>query len=46
MLGKEIVNLKLEESISWVEIRNTKPGVYLFILNIDQKLEQFRIIIQ
>jgi hypothetical protein len=46
MLGKEILNLPLEEAISWIEIQNTKPGIYLFILSIDQKLEQHRIIIK
>jgi hypothetical protein len=46
LLGREILSLKLEEAISWVEIRNTKPGVYLFILSVDQNLEQHRIIMQ
>jgi hypothetical protein len=46
MLGKEIVYLKLEEATNWVVIQNTKPGVYLFILYVDQNLEQFRIIMQ
>lgn len=46
MQGKEIVYLQLEELTNWVEIRNTKPGVYLFILSVDQNLEQYRIIMQ
>jgi len=46
MLGKEICFLQLDEASSWVEIQNTKPGVYLFILFIDQNREQHRIIIQ
>ncbi len=46
MLGKEIVSLRLEEATNWVEIQNTKPGIYLFILSIDQNLEQHRIIMQ
>jgi hypothetical protein len=46
MLGREILNLPLEEARNWVEIRNTKPGIYLFILSIDQKQEQHRIIIK
>jgi hypothetical protein len=45
MLGKEIGLYNLEEATSWVEIRNTRPGVYLFILSVDQNLEQHRIII-
>jgi hypothetical protein len=46
MLGKEILFMPLEEASTWVEIQNTKPGIYLFILSIDQNLEQYRIIIQ
>ena len=46
MLGKEIIFMPLEEASTWVEIQNTKPGIYLFILSIDQNLEQHRIIIQ
>ena len=46
MLGKEILYRPLEAAITWVEIPFTKPGVYLFILSVDQKLEQHRIIIQ
>jgi hypothetical protein len=46
MLGKEILFLPLEEASTWVDIQNTKPGIYLFILSIDQKQEQHRIIIQ
>ena len=46
MLGKEILNLPLEEARNWVDIQSTKPGIYLFILSIDQKQEQHRIIIK
>jgi len=46
MLGKEILFLPLEETSTWVDIQNTKPGIYLFILSIDQNLEQHRIIMQ
>ncbi|MCP4647711.1 MAG: T9SS type A sorting domain-containing protein, partial [bacterium] len=46
MLGKEILFLPLEEASTWVDIQNTKPGIYLFILSIDQNQEQHRIIIQ
>jgi len=46
MLGKEILFLQLEEARTWVEIQNTNPGIYLFILTIDQNLDQHRIIIQ
>ena len=46
MLGKEILYRPLEVASTWVELPFTKPGVYLFILSVDQKLEQHRIIIQ
>jgi aspartate/methionine/tyrosine aminotransferase len=46
MLGKEILFMPLEEASTWVEIQNTKPGIYLFILSIDQNLEQHLIIKQ
>jgi hypothetical protein len=46
MLGKEILFMPLEEASTWVEIHYTKPGIYLFILSIDQNQEQHRIIIQ
>jgi len=46
MLGKEILFLPLEEASTWIDIQNTKPGIYLFILSIDQNLEQHRIIMQ
>ena len=46
MLGKEILFMQLEEASTWVEIQNTKPGIYLFIVSVDQNQEQHRIIIQ
>ena len=46
ILGNEILFLTLEEASTWVDIQNTKPGIYLFILSIDQNLEQHRIIMQ
>jgi hypothetical protein len=46
MLGKEILITRLESPSTWVEIPYAKPGVYLFILLVDQKLDQHRIIIQ
>jgi hypothetical protein len=46
LLGREILFQQLEQASTWVEIRNTKPGIYLFILSVDQNLQQHRIIIQ
>jgi len=46
MLGKEILFLPLEEASTWIDIQNTKSGIYLFILSIDQNMEQHRIIMQ
>jgi Bacterial Ig domain len=45
MLGREIMQVPLEEATSWVEIQNSLPGLYLFNLSIDQKLEQHRILL-
>jgi hypothetical protein len=45
VLGKEILSMPLEQASNWIDISYTKPGVYLFILTIDQKQEQHRIII-
>jgi len=46
ILGKEILFVPLEKASTWVEIPYTKPGIYLFIVSVDQNLEQHRIIIQ
>jgi hypothetical protein len=45
MLGREILQMDLENSSTWVEIGNTKPGIYLFNLSIDQNQEQHRILV-
>ncbi len=46
MMGREILSMPLEQASNWVDIPDTKPGIYLFILSIDQKQEQHRIIIE
>jgi hypothetical protein len=46
MLGKEILFMPLELASTWVEVQNTEPGIYLFIVTIGQNQEQHRIIIQ
>ena len=46
MLGKEILFMPIEQASTWVEVRNTSPGIYLFIVSVDRNLEQHRIIIQ
>jgi hypothetical protein len=45
LMGREIVQMKLEGEVNWVNIENRVPGVYLFNLTIDQNLEQHRILI-
>lgn len=45
LLGREILQMDLENPSTWVEIGNTKPGIYLFNLSIDQNQEQHRIFV-
>ena len=45
LMGREIVKMKLEGEVNWVNIGKRVPGVYLFNLIIDQNLEQHRILI-
>jgi len=45
LMGREIVQMKLEGEVNWVSIENRVPGIYLFNLTIDQNLEQHRILI-
>jgi len=46
MLGREVAHMRLEEATEWVEIRQATPGIHLFILSIDQEVEQHRILLQ
>ena len=46
VLGKEIASMPLEQASTWIEVGNTEPGIYLFIVSVDQNLEQHRILIQ
>lgn len=46
MLGREVAHKRLEEATEWVEIQHATPGIYLFILSIDQEVEQHRILLQ
>ncbi|TFH28228.1 MAG: T9SS type A sorting domain-containing protein [Bacteroidia bacterium] len=46
LMGREIVQMKLEGEVNWVNIENRIPGMYLFNLTIDQNQEQHRILIQ
>ena len=45
LMGREIVQMKLEGEVNWVNIGQRVPGIYLFNLIIDQNLEQHRILI-
>ena len=46
MMGREVLDLRLDHSTTWIDIRDVVPGVYLFNVLIDQKMEQHRILIQ
>jgi hypothetical protein len=46
LMGREILQMKLEGDVNWVNIENSVPGLYLFNLSIDQNIEQHRILIQ
>jgi len=46
ILGREILHVALDEATSWVEIHNRLPGIYLLNLSIDQKQEQYRILLK
>ena len=45
-LSEVILELKIIDPTSWMEIEDTKPGIYLFNLTIDQKQEQHRILLE
>ncbi len=46
MMGREVLDLRLDHSTTWIDIRDVVPGVYLFNVFVDQKMEQHRILIQ
>lgn len=45
MTGREMAAVEIRESLSWIELESLVPGVYLFILSIDQDIEQHQVII-
>ncbi len=46
VLGREILNRPVEEAVTWVEVPDCQPGIYLFILNVDKNQVFHRIIIE
>jgi hypothetical protein len=45
IMGREILNRRLEGAENWIEIRDAAPGVYLFNISVGQIVEQHRILI-
>lgn len=45
LMGRDILQKELEGEVNWIEMEDRVPGIYLFNLTIDQKLEQHRILI-
>jgi len=46
LMGREVLQRKLEAEVTWITIEGGVPGMYLFNLTIDQHQEQHRILIQ
>jgi hypothetical protein len=46
VLGREILHRPVEEAVTWVELPDCQPGIYLFILTVDKYQEFHRIIIE
>jgi len=45
LMGREMRRVEIREGTSWVELEDLSPGVYLFNISIDQKVEQHQVII-
>jgi hypothetical protein len=46
MMGREVLQRRLEGAATWIDIRDAAPGVYLFNVRMDQNVQQHRILIQ
>ncbi|MCP4314066.1 MAG: T9SS type A sorting domain-containing protein [Bacteroidetes bacterium] len=45
LIGREVAQMEIGGSTTWVELESLSPGVYLFNLTIDQIVEQHQVII-
>jgi hypothetical protein len=45
IMGREISDMELMDATTWVGLEHLSPGIYLFNLRIDEKVEQHQVII-
>ena len=46
LMGRVLMEMKLEGSSTWIEMKDVVPGIYLFNVTVDQLMEQHRILIR
>ena len=46
LTGRQILCQELQDSESWVDMRGVSPGIYMFNVQVDQKIETHRIIVR
>ncbi len=46
VMGRVVMEIELEGSTTWIDMKDVVPGIYLFNVKVDQILEQHRILIQ
>ena len=46
LMGRALMEMELEGSSTWIEMKDVVPGIYLFNVKVDQFMEQHRILIQ
>ena len=45
LMGRALMEMELEGSSTWIEMKDVVPGIYLFNVKVDQFMEQHRILI-
>jgi len=46
LMGRTLMEMELEGSSTWIEMKDVAPGIYLFNVKVDQFMEQHRILIK
>jgi hypothetical protein len=46
LTGRQILYRELQDAESWVEMQGVSPGIYIFNVEVDQKIETHRIIVR
>jgi len=46
LMGRVVMEMELEGSTTWIEMKDVVPGIYLFNVKVDQFMEQHRILIR